>query len=89
MKNNKLTAKYIKDVFRFMEMYHIRNSNIGKVWFEYIPNSTKYKYNISVIIKDTLGDLQKPEIDLFTANELKDVLDKIKDSKHYMMDLEV
>ena len=76
MKNNKLTAKYIKDVFRFMEMYNIVKVSIKKITFVLEDN----KYNIMIF-----GGLDKSE--WYHGNDIQELLDGFKHSKHYMMEL--
>lgn len=92
MKNNKLTSKYIKDVFRFMEMYNINSTNIGSVSFILnIHNDIKYaKYCICVY-----GDCCIPWFILsddddtvyYNGETISELLRDIKDSEHYMMEL--
>lgn len=92
MKNNKLTAKYIKDVFRFMEMYHLRNVSVGNVWFEYIKDGGYNEYNISIVFDNSIEKLLDPDestTDLFSGYEVSEVISKIKNSEYYMMELEV
>lgn len=76
MKNNKLTAKYIKDVFRFMEMYHIIKVSIKKITFVLEDN----KYNIMIF-----GGLDKSE--WYDGNDIQELLVSFKKSKHHMMEL--
>lgn len=78
MKNNKLTAKYIKDIFRFMEMYNITKISIKKVSLVLENN----KYNIMIF-----GGLEKSE--WYHGNDIQELLDGFKQSKYYMMKLEV
>ena len=77
MKNNKLTAKYIKDVFRFMEIYHITEVSIKKISLVLENN----KYNIIV------DELEKRE--WYHGNDIQELLDNFKQSKSYMMELDV
>ena len=76
MKNNRLTAKYIKDVFRFMGMYHIIKVSIKKITFVLEDN----KYNIMIF-----GGLDKSE--WYNGNDIQELLVSFKKSKYYMMEL--
>lgn len=90
MKNNKLTAKYIKDVFRFMEIYHLTNASIDDIRFEYIEDGTYNKYNIIILFCDNLKtslDINESNIKVFCGHELSELINKIKNSKYYMMEL--
>lgn len=90
MKNNKLTTKYIKDVFRFMEMYHITDIGTENVCFEYIKDGIYDKYNIIIMFCDnieSMADINERNINLFCGHELSEVINKIKNSEYYMMEL--
>ena len=93
MKNNKLTAKYIKDVFRFMEMYNIGSVNISSVNFILnIHNDIKYaRYCICVYgycVQTLLKRLSSDDDTVYYNGEtISELLRKIKDSDHYMMEL--
>ena len=76
MKNNKLTSKYIKDVFRFMKMYHIVKVSIKKITFVLEDN----KYNIMIF-----GGLEKNE--WHHGNDVSELLMSFKKSKYYMIEL--
>ena len=76
MKNNKLTAKYIKEVFRFMEMYHIVKVSIKKITFVLEDN----EYNIMIF-----GGLDKSE--WHHGNDVPELLVSFKKSKYYMIEL--
>lgn len=76
MKNNRLTAKYIKDVFRFMEMYHIVKVSIKKITFVLEGN----EYNIMIF-----GGLDKSE--WHHGNDVQELIMSFKKSKYYMMEL--
>ena len=76
MKNNRLTAKYIKDVFRFMEIYHIVKVSIKKITFVLEDN----KYNIMIF-----SGLDKSE--WHDGNDIQELLVSFKKSKYYMMEL--
>lgn len=77
MKNNKLTAKYIKDVFRFMEIYHINKTENNLVTFVIENNG----YNI-------ISNNNDCELKLHTRATVQELLDDFKKSKYYMIDLE-
>lgn len=83
MKNNRLTAKYIKDVFRFMEMYNLIKINQMFVFFEYNKDEIEEKYNIEIISTTT----RTFHITDFSGATVQEVIEKIKNSKHYMMEL--
>lgn len=76
MKNNRLTAKYIKDVFRFMEMYHINKIEINLVTFV-IEN------NVYNIISNNNSELK-----WYTGVTVQELLESFKQSGYYMMKLE-
>lgn len=75
MKNNKLTAKYIKDVFRFMEMYNINKIEVGVITL-FIENNN-YNYNI----------INENEHEWYMGITIQDLLESFKKSKLYMMEL--
>ena len=91
MKNNKLTAKYIKDVFRFMEMYHINSTNIGLVGFMLnTHNDIKYaKYCICIHdnTQNVIKFLYEDNAVYYNGDNISELLQDIKHSKHYMMEL--
>lgn len=91
MKNNKLTAKYIKDVFRFMEMYHINSINIGLVSFMLnTHNDIKYaKYCICIHdnTQNVIKFLYEDNAVYYNGDNISELLQDIKHSKHYMMEL--
>lgn len=92
MKNNKLTAKYIKDVFRFMEMYHINSVNIGSVSFIFnVNNDIKYARYCIRVDGDYMPWWQFSDDDdtVYYNGEttISELLRDIKDSEHYMMEL--
>ena len=91
MKNNKLTAKYIKDVFRFMEMYHINSTNIGLVSFmQNTHNDIKYaKYCICIHdnTQNVIKFLYEDNAVYYNGDNISELLQDIKHSKHYMMEL--
>ena len=93
MKNNKLTAKYIKDVFRFMEMYNIGSANIGSVNFILnIHNKVEcarycicvHGYYVQTFLKWLSSD---DDTIYYNGETISELLRDIKDSKHYMMEL--
>lgn len=73
MENNRLTAKYIKDVFRFMKMYHIVSTGVGETMF-FIDGG---EYHI----------INEDEHEWHTGANIKELLDSFKKSKLYMMEL--
>lgn len=75
MKNNRLTAKYIKDVFRFMEMYNINKIEVGVITL-FIENNN-YNYNI----------INENEHEWHMGITIQDLLESFKKSKLYMMEL--
>lgn len=83
MKNNKLTAKYIKDVFRFMEMYNIIKTNQMFVSFEYAKDEIEEKYSIGIVNTTT----RTFHIATFIGATVQEVIEKIKNSKYYMIEL--
>lgn len=83
MKNNKLTSKYIKDVFRFMEMYNLIKVNQMFVSFEYVKDGIEEKYSIEIVNTTT----RTFHITIFIGATVQEVIEKIKDSKYYMMEL--
>lgn len=83
MKNNKLTSKYIKDVFRFMEMYNIIKTNQMFVFFEYAKDGIEEKYSIEIINTTT----RIFHVTAFIGATVQEVIEKIKNSKYYMMKL--
>lgn len=91
MKNNKLTAKYIKDIFRFMEMYHINSTNIGLVSFMLnTHNDIKYaKYCICIHdnTQNVIKFLYEDNAVYYNGDNISELLQDIKHSKHYMMEL--
>lgn len=93
MKNNRLTARYIKDVFRFMEMYNIGSVNIGSVNFILnIHNEVEYaRYCICVhgdYVETLLKWLSSDDDTVYYNGEtISELLREIKDSDHYMMEL--
>lgn len=82
MKNNKLTAKYIKDVFRFMKMYNLIKTNQMFVSFEYAKDGTEKKYGIEII-----STTKTFHVTAFIGATVQEVIEKIKNSKYYMMEL--
>lgn len=83
MKNNKLTAKYIKDVFRFMEMYNLIKTNQMFVSFEYTKDGIEEKYSIEIVSTTT----RTFHVTAFVGATVQEVIEKIKNSKYYMMEL--
>lgn len=83
MKNNKLTAKYIKDVFRFMEMYNLIKTNQMFAFFEYNKDEIEKKYSIEIVSTTT----RTFHVTAFVGATVQEVIEKIKNSKHYMMEL--
>ena len=83
MKNNRLTARYIKDVFRFMEMYNIIKTNQMFVFFEYVKDGIEEKYSIEIISTTT----RTFHVTAFIGATVQEVIEKIKNSKYYMMEL--
>lgn len=83
MKNNKLTAKYIKDIFRFMEMYNLIKTNQMFVSFEYAKDEIEEKYSIEIVSTTT----RTFHVTAFTGATVQEVIEKIKNSKYYMMEL--
>lgn len=76
MKNNRLTAKYIKDVFRFMEMYNINQVIVNNINFVIEHNT----YNI---ISDKCNKREWHD-----GDTIQELLESFKQSIHYMMKLE-
>lgn len=91
MKNNRLTAKYIKDVFRFMEMYNINSINIGSVSFIFnVNNNIKYARYCICVYEDYISWLSSSDDDdtiYYNGETISELLRDIKDSEHYMMEL--
>lgn len=92
MKNNRLTAKYIKDIFRFMEMYNVNSTNIGSVSFILnVYNNIKYAKYCICIEDDTqiITDLCSGEDTTvyYNGDSISGLLQDIKYSEHYMMEL--
>lgn len=83
MKNNRLTAKYIKDIFRFMEMYNLIRTNKMFAFFEYNKDEIEKKYSIE-IVSTTIRTFH---VTAFVGATVQEVIEKIKNSKHYMMEL--
>ena len=83
MKNNKLTAKYIKDIFRFMEIYNLIKTNQMFVFFEYNKEEIEKKYSIEIVNTTT----RTFHIASFVGATAQEVVEKIKNSKYYMMEL--
>ena len=83
MKNNRLTAKYIKDIFRFMEMYNLIKTNKMFVFFEYNKDEIEKKYSIEIVSTTT----RTFHVTAFVGATVQEVIEKIKNSKHYMMEL--
>lgn len=83
MKNNKLTAKYIKDIFRFMEIYNLIKTNQMFVFFEYNKEEIEKKYSIEIVNTTT----RTFHIASFAGATVQEVIEKIKNSKYYMMEL--
>lgn len=76
MKNNRLTAKYIKDVFRFMEMYNINQVIVNNINFV-------IEYNTYNIISDKCNKRE-----WHYGDTIQELLESFKQSIHYMMKLE-
>lgn len=91
MKNNKLTAKYIKDVFRFMEMYNINSTYIGSISFIFnINNDIKYARYCICVYGDCIPWWPYSDDDdtvYYNGETISELLRDIKDSGHYMMEL--
>lgn len=75
MKNNKLTAKYVKDVFRFMEIYHLTRTAIRNINFE-IKNN---KYHI---LEFSLENFKH-----YHGNTVQELLESFKQSTIYMKEV--
>lgn len=76
MKNNKLTAKYIKDVFRFMEMYNITRTSVRDI--DFIIEDNEYNLMISNVLNSKIW---------YSGKSISDLLETFKVSGHYMMGL--
>lgn len=76
MKNNKLTAKYIKDVFRFMEMYNINQVIVNNINFV-------IEHNTYHIISDKCNKRE-----WYDGDTIQELLESFKQSEHYMMNLQ-
>lgn len=85
MLNKKLTASYIKDVMRFMGMYHIQQVAIGLI------NDNNY-----LIIRRVFNNnyeyyslYDKCDEVVISSREKSEFMTEFKDCKYYMVDVEV
>ena len=73
MVNNKLTDNYIKEVFRFMDRYHIGKIELNHVTL-FIENN---EYNI----------ISNNEHEWYVDSTVQGLLENFKQSKYYMIEL--
>lgn len=87
MLNNRLNASYIKDVLRFMEMYHIKSTRIrlkNKVDIIIHISIDEDKEEIYTMVAEDLNDITVPFETISFSLPRQEFLKEFKNCQYYM-----
>lgn len=82
MKNNKLTASYIKDIFHYMKAYNCNIMGNDKIELSCYELTGGIGVVYQIIVYNFNNDQQ-----VIMAKDIKSLIEKIKNSGYYMMDI--
>ena len=87
MLNNRLNISYMKDLLRFMEMYHIKSSRIrlkNKVDVIIHISLDEDKKEIYTMVAEDLSDITTPFETISFSLPRQEFLREFKNCRHYM-----